>query len=252
MPMPPRVRNIDFGKAFADASALWRAERELLVPIAGVFFFVPLLGMVMLLATSGIKASENDPQAMWAAMNTLARTALVPMLLFNIVTSFGSFAILNVLLQGGGRTLGEVLLFAVRRFLPFLGMDLVLGIAFNIGFFSLLFVPGLFLLCRTWLAAPAYSAAPERGLIAALQQGWWLSGRWNWLIVLLALAAVFLGTAAIATMTALLLSVLAVFGREAATVATIFVAVLLTTAAWLALTLLRVALYRASVPKEGM
>jgi len=250
--MPPRVRNIDFGKAFADAGALWRAERELLVPIAGVFFFVPLLGMMMLLATSGIKASESDPQAMWVALNAFAKTALIPGVLFNIVTSFGSFAILNVLLQGRGRTLGEVLLVALRRFLPFLGMDLVLGIAFNIGFFSLLFVPGLFLLCRTWLAAPAYSAAPERGLIGALQQGWSLSGRWNWLIVLLAVTVVFFGAAAIATITAILLGLLAVLGREAATVATLFVAVLLTTAAWLILTLLRVALYRASLPKEGM
>jgi hypothetical protein len=249
--MPLRVRDISFSKAFADAGALWRAEREVLAPIAGVFFFLPLLGIVMLFSAGGVPASGNDPQALWTALNAFAKRLVVPILLFNVTTSFGSFAVLTVLLQGGGRKLGEVLRVAVRRFPPFLGMDLVIGIIVNIGFFSLLVAPGLFVFCRTWLAAPAYAAAPEKGLAAALQQGWALSGRWNWLIVLLVGAAVFLATLGLAVIATILLGALATVGGQVATVASLLTATLLSTAAWIAFTLLRVALYRASVPSDG-
>jgi len=252
MPMPPRVRNISFGKVFADAGALWRAERELLLPIAGVFFFVPLLGIVMLLSTSGFPVAANDPEAFQAALGNFYRANLIPVLAANAVTVFGSFAVLNVFLQGGGRTLGEVLLLTLRRFLPFLAMAILLSLAFSLGL-SLLLVPGLFIFCRTWLAGPAFAAEPERGLLSALSRGWILSGRWNWLIVLLAGAALLLAALGMITLVSGLLGLLATIGaREAFTVAGYVLTTMVGTAAWLGFEVVRVALYRASVPRQGM
>ena len=59
---------------FADARTLWRSERELLAPIAGVFFVVPMLGIVLLLAYSDFPGDTAPEQvreaiaAFYAAM----------------------------------------------------------------------------------------------------------------------------------------------------------------------------------------
>lgn len=252
MPMPPRMHNLSFGKVFADAGALWRAERELLLPIAGVFFFVPFLGIVMLLSTSGFPVAADTPEALQTALRNFYRANLIAILAANLVTIFGNFAVLNVFLQGGGRTLGEVLLVTLRRFLPFLVMAILLNLAFSLGL-SLLLVPGAFVFCRTWLAAPAYAAEPERGLLAAVTQGWILSGRWNWLVILLAGAALLLAAIGMISVVSVLLGELAKIGaREAFTVAAHVLTAAVGTAAWLGFGIVGVALYRASAPRQGM
>jgi hypothetical protein len=47
---------------------------------------------------------------------------LLPILLANLAIDFGTFAVLNLYLQGGGRTLGEVLVLTLRRLLPMAGL----------------------------------------------------------------------------------------------------------------------------------
>jgi hypothetical protein len=125
----------------ADARALWRSERDLLLPIAGMFFVVPMLAIILLLADSGF--ADVAPEKLREAVMAFYVANLVPILLANLAIEFGTFATLNLYLQGGGRTLGEVLLLTLRRFLPWLAIDITAALLFSFG--SSLF---LLRLCR--------------------------------------------------------------------------------------------------------
>ncbi|MGC5220815.1 hypothetical protein, partial [Escherichia coli] len=82
----------------------------------------------------------------------------------NIAIDFGTFAIFNLYLQGGGRTLGEVLLITLKRFAAFFVLNLIAGLLFSFGL-SLFVIPGLFVVARTWLAGPALAADPAAGVL---------------------------------------------------------------------------------------
>jgi hypothetical protein len=235
----------------ADARALWRSERELLLPIAGMFFVVPMLGIVLLLAGSGF--ADVPPEKLREAVMAFYVANLLPILLANLAIDFGTFAVLNLYLQGGGRTLGEVLLLTLRRFLPFLVIDITAALLFSFGS-SLFLLPGLFAFARTWLAGPAFAAAPERGLLEAFRQGWRRSGGFVW-IVLLALAGLTLLGAMmlVVVATGLLGGIAALIGDERVGLVTGYVvAALIGGLAWSVMGVLRVAAYRRSEPRQGM
>lgn len=236
---------------FTAAAALWRGERELLLALGGAFFALPMLGITLLLAASGFPG-EITPEQAGAAMEAFYAAHLVPLLAANAVIDFGTFAVLNLFLQGGGRTLGQVLVTSVRRFLPFLLLSYLASMVVGVGL-SLLVLPGMFLFARSWLIGPAYAAAPKAGVLAALRSGVRQSAGFNWIIIL---AAAFL--VALAALLAILVAtmVVALLGSVvgAATVSAIgyLLIALIGGLAWTFLAVLRVAAYRASRPSTGM
>ncbi|MBC9034957.1 hypothetical protein IAG41_21405 [Sphingomonas sp. JC676] len=240
---------LSFAGVFADAGAIWRGERQLLTRIAGVFYVVPILGFVMLLGASGVMQS-TPPEQMREALNRFYGDNLLAILLITAAMDFGTFAILNLFLQGGGRTLGEVLMLTLRRFLPFLAIDLLGNLAFAVGL-SLFVLPGLFALARTWLAAPAYAARPEQGVIEAFRQGWTRSGGFVWLILLGVSGLTMLATlSAVVAVSAILGSLHVMTGGSQIVVAFSYLAIALIGGfAWTAVTVLRVAAYRLTEPR---
>lgn len=236
---------------FADARALWRSERQLLVPVAAVFFFLPMLGIVLLLAGSAFPASAT-PEEMRAAVAAFYSANLLWVLLANLAIHFGSFALFNLFLQGGGRTLGEVLRLTLRRFLPLLAIDLLAGLLFGIGM-SLFVLPGLFLFARTWLAAPAFAAVPEKGPADAYRQAWRRSRGFDWIVMLGAAALVLLAAMlAIVVATGVLAALGGLAGAGAlAEVLGYVVAATIGGWAWTMLALLRISLYRLTAPSSG-
>lgn len=242
----------NFARVFADAAALWRSERELLVRVAGPFFFLPMLGMVLLLANSGF-GKDLAPEQFSEALLAFQSAYFFPVLLASVALDFGTFVVLNLFLQGGGRTLGEVLRITVRRFLPFLAITIVAGMFFSLGL-SLFVLPGLFVFARTWLAAPAFAATPERGPIAAFVEGWRRSAGLTWLLIL-ALTGAVLVPALFASMLAagLLAGIgVAIGAPQAAMGVAHFVAAGIGALAWTWLAVLRVAVYRAGDASKGM
>lgn len=234
----------------ADARTLWRRERELLVPIAGMFFFVPMLAIVLLLANSGFPG-DAAPEQLREALAAFYAANIVPIIAANLAITFGTFVVLNLFFQGGGRTLGEVLLIALRRFLPYLGIYVIGSLLVSFGL-SLLLLPGMFAFGRTWLAAPAYAVAPEKGPIHAFRQGWSRSAGFNW-IVLLAAATV----TVLVAMLLIVLSSVAIGGLATLVEARValvighIVTALIGGLAWTGFALLRVAAYRRTEPSIG-
>ncbi len=238
---------------FLDAVTLWRAERELLVPLAGLFFVVPMLGAALLLSGLDLPATE-DPDKVRTALMAFYTANLPAILAINIAIDFGGFAVFNLYLQGGGRTLGEVLLLTLKRFAGFFVLNLIVGLLFSFGL-SLFVIPGLFVLARTWLAGPALAAEPGIGLIGAFREGWRRSGGVTGfaliglasMIFFLALGLVILASGILGTIAAL------VGGAQAVTLVSWLVTALVGGAAWAAIALIRVAAYRlAGAPRQGI
>ncbi|WP_404334352.1 hypothetical protein AB2M62_13025 [Sphingomonas sp. MMS12-HWE2-04] len=236
----------------ADAAALWRRERGLLVPLAGMFFLVPMLGMVLLIGASGFPGDVTAEQ-LPEALRAFQSANLVPILGANLALDFGSFAVMTLFLQTGERTLGEVLIATLRRFLPFLAIDLMGSFLFGLGL-SLFLLPGLLIFSRTWLAIPAYAAAPEAGPVAAIREGWRRSGGTVWIAILAGAGMVlFLSLLAMFFVAGITGGIGALLGGGQVAMALGYLAMAVVGAgSWTALTLLRVAFYRAGSPRQGI
>jgi hypothetical protein len=241
---------LGIGDMMRDALALWRRERELLLPLAGVFLFLPMLAIVLLLAGSGLM--DTPPERVREAVQAFYAANVFAILAANLGVQFGTCAVLNLFLRGDGRTLGQVLGAAALRFLPFVVLDLMPGLLLSLGL-SLLVVPGLFGFARTWLAAPAYVAQPQAGLLAAVRDGWRRSAGFSW-VTLLAASALVLGFAALLVVVASVMLGLVESATGANVVLTTvayLVTALIGAFAWTALALLRVSAYRLAEPRQG-
>ncbi|MEN2709916.1 hypothetical protein ACQKOH_21135 [Sphingomonas sp. NPDC092331] len=237
----------------ADAVTLWRAERELLVALAGMFFVVPMLGAALLLAGLDLPATE-DPEKLRTALTAFYTANLPAILAINIAIDFGGFAIFNLYLQGGGRTLGEVLLITLRRFPAFFVLNLIAGLFFSFGL-SLFVIPGLFVVARTWLAGPALAADPAAGVLGAFREGWRRSaGLTGFALLGLASMVLFLAFGLVIVTGGILGTIAALIGgAQAVAPVSYLVTALLGGAAWAALALIRVAAYRlAGAPRQGI
>lgn len=237
----------------ADAVTLWRAERELLLALAGMFFVVPMLGAALLLA--GLEPmGTGDPEKLRAALTAFYTANLPAILAINIAMEFGTFAIFNLYLQGGGRTLGEVLLITLKRFAAFFVLTVIAGLLFSIGF-SLLVIPGLFVLARTWLAGPALAADPAMGVLGAFREGWRRSsGLTGFALLGLASMTMFLAFGLVILTGGILGTIAALIGgAQAVAPVSYLVTALFGGGAWVALALIRIAAYRlAGAPRQGI
>jgi hypothetical protein len=234
---------LPIGGVLADAAALWRAERDVVTRIAGVFFLLPILALAMLVTTLPAVGDPASEEAVFAAVRAFYVANFVWLLLASLALDFGAFVLLNLFLRGR-RTVRDLLMLTLARLLPFVLIGFLTGSLINIGF-ALYVVPGLYIFGRSWMMGAAFAAEPERGLFAAIERGFRLSAGNGWRIALLGF-----GTAAIAGSCALVLlivaqAVTALTGGLAWVQALALVPVAAVGAgAYVAFTLVRVAIYR--------
>lgn len=239
---------------FADARTLWQRERTLVLPVAGLCFLLPSLGLLLLMAQGAPQLqSLSDQAALLAFYRQFVEANVVPLMLAYLAVDYGIFALFSLYLRGGGQTLAQVLVDALRRLFPFLVIEVAVSLAFQLGF-SLFIAPGLFLFARTWLVAPAFAARPDKGLIEAFKQGWVRSGGVTWLLFLLVAAMVFaagIGAMAVASIVTGLIATAAGGGVVPEFLGYLLLSVI-GAGVWTALVILRVAAYRATEPRQGM
>ncbi|RYD59609.1 MAG: hypothetical protein EOP60_01960 [Sphingomonadales bacterium] len=237
---------------FADAGAMWRDHRDVLGAVTGVFFIVPILGLLLLMMQSGL-AAEADPLKLSEAMRKFYMDHLLVLLFASLMIDFGIAAILILFLQPGERSLGDTLAVTLRRLLPFIAVNLIARILFSIGS-SLFLLPGLFALARTWLVAPSLAAVPGQGMFAAFRQGWQRSDGFRWLVLLGAAAATVLAALFVILLGSVLLGLLgaAVGDNQALEAAGYVLIAVVGSIAWVMLTLVRVSAYGRTEPKQGI
>ncbi|MES2986973.1 MAG: hypothetical protein V4808_03615 [Pseudomonadota bacterium] len=237
---------------FADAGAMWRNHRDILSAIAGVFFVVPILGILLLMAQGGLP-TDPDPLKLNEAVRKFYEDNLLSFLLANLMIDFGTFAVFVLFLFPGERTLGETLLLSLKRLVPFIAVDLIAAILFGIGI-SLFVLPGLLIFGRTWLAAPALAANPELGMLGAFRQGWQRSDRLRWMMLIGAGAVTVIAALFLILLGSALLGLLgAALGNSQILEAAGYVLIAFVGGiAWVTMALIRVAAYRRTEPSIGI
>ncbi len=232
---------LSIGSALADAAALWRAERDLIVRIAGVFYLLPLLALA-LLASSMTLPEQATQEQLREVVSEFYRANFVWLLLISIAFEFGSLALLKLFLQRG-ETVGGLLRAAAVRLLPFVLLGFANGAVMQLGF-TLFILPGIYVFGRTWMMGAAYAAEPERGLLRAVESGFRLSIGNGWRIAFLGFGvAVVAGAAALALLIVAQSGITLAGGAQWAQ--TLFILpVAAAAAAYTAFTLVRVAAYR--------
>lgn len=234
-----------FRGVLTDAVTLWRTDRNLMWPIAGVFLFLPLLGLFLLATTSGIQLPESGDRAQTQeVINAFLLSNLGWMGLIIALTEFGGLALLSLYLRRG-ETVGAVLLSSVQRLIPFFLIGIVVNVLIQLASY-LLIVPAIYVFGRTWMMGVAFAAEPTRGAWQAMVRGFELSDKNGWKIGFFALGlALFIGASALSIAVVILAIAAPLVGGSQGTASLVFVPIaLLVTASWVFFTLVRIALYR--------
>lgn len=170
-----------FGNVFAHAGDLWRSESGLLVPLAAIFFFLPLLAVLLVVPVVDLGGLEGEARA--EAMIATIRAQLPWTVAQAVIQTFGVGAILTLLLDPARPSVGEAIRRAFVRLPGLLAARIVAlaGVALGLLAFVL---PGLYLIGRTFLTSAVYIAEPERGPAGAVIAGFERTTGNGWLLFL--------------------------------------------------------------------
>ncbi len=234
-----------FRGVISDAVTLWRTDRSLMWPIAGVFLFLPLLGMFILVTTSGVQLPENGDRAQAQEVINAFMLANIGWLgLIIALTEFGGLALLTLYLRRG-ETVAAVLLSSVQRLIPFFLIGIVVNVLIQFATY-LLIVPAIYVFGRTWMMGVAFAAEPTQGAWQAIVRGFELSDKNGWKIGFFALGVGLFIAASVLSIAVVILALAAplVGGSQGAASLVFAPVALVVTVGWVFFTLVRIALYR--------
>jgi hypothetical protein len=130
------IRKLDMGRAWAQATGMIGANRDLVGVLAGLFLFLPMFVLIYALFTSGVDLTggggEPDPEKLAAAINGVLLSKWWALLLAVIGQMCGAIAILALLADPRRPTVREVLGMVPRLGLPVLGAQALIGIVTQI------------------------------------------------------------------------------------------------------------------------
>jgi len=167
---------------FADAGAMWRGARDVLLPVAAVFFFLPGLGLRLFLPQPDTTGLADE--ALRTAIDAWLSGAMPWLVVVILTQTYGAALLLLMLLDPGRPTLGAAMLRTLRLIPGLLAAQLIVAAGVALGFLVLI-VPGFYLLGRTILTSASYLTSPERGSIAAAVEGFERTRDNGWLLALL-------------------------------------------------------------------
>lgn len=153
----------DMSAAWNDATRMMGANRDVLLIVAGVFFFLPYVAFMLIFmnemtALEAAQASNPDPTAMGEAMFAFYGEVWWMILLMALVQGVGMIGLLALLSDRSRPTVGEALKTGVRLLLPYIGAQLLLSCLY-----------GLLLLFPIAVGAASSAAAGVLvGLVAAI------------------------------------------------------------------------------------
>ncbi|HEV7288397.1 hypothetical protein [Sphingomonas sp.] len=231
-----------FRGVLADAAILWRTDRDLMVPIVGMFLLLPILAIAYLSTTIAI-APDAAPEDIRGAVAAFYRANIIAVVAISLTLEFGTLMLLNLYLQRG-KSVGELLRVSGLRLLPWVLLAMANGAILQLGF-ALFILPGVYIFGRTWMMGAAYVAEPERGLLGAIERGFRLSAGYGWWLALLGFGVGAVIFAAVFALVILVQLLAAAFGGGTLVYAVLLVPVAAAgAAAYAFFTLVRIAAYR--------
>jgi membrane-anchored glycerophosphoryl diester phosphodiesterase (GDPDase) len=127
---------LDMGQAWSQAVAMMSANRDLIAIVAGVFFFLPYLALMLMLPDMAselpVAQPGDDPQVVLDAFVAIYARVWPYILAVVIFQGIGSLALLALLRDSTRPTLGEALKLGLVAFLPYLGAQLVAGVGIGV------------------------------------------------------------------------------------------------------------------------
>ena len=127
----------DMSAAWSEVTRLLSANRQVLLIVAGVFFFLPsvIYGLVFNSELAGLEAAqagEPDFEAMTQGFARVFGQYWWILLLTTIVQWFGTLAMLVLLTDRSRPTVGQALGAGLRLLLPYLGAQILMSCVFGI------------------------------------------------------------------------------------------------------------------------
>ncbi len=228
-------------KAWEDMVALFRANREILLAVLGVFIFLPALAWSLAVAPPELKPDGiNNFANMMAWWNANALWYVLRAL----IELLGTASIFGLLLGRERPTVIEALRRTVTLLPSLLLANLLVGLL-QIGGFFLLIIPGIYLIGRTMLATSVVVAEDARNPVVAVSRSLALTDKNGWRITAMFFLIVIVGlilTAAVASVFGALFRL--IFPEGLAATASGVVESVLESGITLALILMVVATYR--------
>lgn len=126
---------LDMGRAWNDAVALLRGNQQVLLIVAGVFFFLPNLALMLLMpetmgeAETRVAGDADFGEAIRTA-SVLYQQVWWQLSLISILSAIGMLGLLALLTDRTRPTVGEALKTGVVCLLPYIGAQLLIGLAF--------------------------------------------------------------------------------------------------------------------------
>ncbi len=186
------MTKFDMGAAWDDAVQLLRSHSGLTGTIAAVFLFLPALAVAWFGPVPIEPPSGATVDQIMATFRENIRQMVPGSLIVALFTIAGTLAILRLWLSRAGTSVGEALSFALTLFPTLVVAHLLAGIMLALGFI-LLIVPGLYLVGRLALIAPAVADRRIRNPMAAIGESWRLTqgNAWSIFFFLFLVALVF-------------------------------------------------------------
>lgn len=175
------MTKFDMGAAWDDTLLLLKSHTALIVTIAGVFFFLPALAFAWFGPVPVEPPAGADFDQLMTAFRESFRQMIPGQIVVALCTMVGTVAILRLWLARTGVSVGEALTFGFMLFPTMLAVQILSGIAIGIGMI-LLIVPGLYLVGRLALVAPAIADRAIYNPIEAIRTSWELTRNNGWAI----------------------------------------------------------------------
>lgn len=118
----------DMGQAWSDAVSLLSKNRDLVIILAAVFLFLPSLALGIFAPTTELEAVGADPELMRAALAAYFEANWPVILVYAVISTIGTLAILALLGRAHRPTVGEAISIGAKTLIPYLAASFILGL----------------------------------------------------------------------------------------------------------------------------
>jgi hypothetical protein len=164
----------DGNRAWKQATTSMGAHRELLLALAGVFFFLPSFALIMLIKQPQVPPGAS-PEAVLATLEPFVAAIAPWMIIGSVVQALGQLTLLELFGRGGRSTVGEALRKGGIGLLTYVVVQLLTGFMMTAVLFLALALgsvisPVLGLALAVYLVCQAYARLMTAGAVIVLER----------------------------------------------------------------------------------
>lgn len=183
------TRKLDLSGCWNDVMRLFRANRELLLSVAGVFILLPSLAFAMF-APPPVSPPDADITTIYANMQGFYEANIVWIVLIGLLNGFASVVMLVLMLDSTRPNVGEAMRRGASIILPYYAMGVLSGVLTFLGTLAFI-LPGIYIFVKLIVAGPVMVAERSHTVIAPMRRSWALTkGNSGRILIFLAVVAV--------------------------------------------------------------